>query len=205
MTDSSAGFKLELTPVASKWLALALAGVVITVIALVIILPVRALHRHYDDSIEDSLDKLARYGRVAAMRPALDESVALVNRRDANQFYWRGNTPALVASDMQAAVTSMIENANNAKIFSSQTMSSAEDAKQVGPTKIGISFQIAAPIVPLQLVLYGIEKHQPYLFIESMNIRANQGRAYKPAPGVQPEYTVQFTVRGYSNSGSSKP
>jgi hypothetical protein len=124
-------------------------------------------------------------------------------RRSPQQYYWKGNTPALVASDIQGTVTRIIE-ANNAKIFSSQTLASPDDGKSTGPAKVSISVQLSAAIVPLQLILHAIEANQPYLFIDQLTVRSNSGRTYKPIPGVQPEYVVQLTVRGYSFPGTAK-
>jgi general secretion pathway protein M len=132
------------------------------------------------------------------MRPAIEEAIAEVDKRDARKRdYWKGSTPALAAAEIQAAVNKIIET-NNARVFSSQTLPVRNDGKAVaGPAKVSISVQMTASIVPLQLVLHAIETQQPYLFVDQLSVRSNQGRTYKAAPGQVPEYVIQLTVRGY--------
>jgi hypothetical protein len=184
---------------------------VILLLALVVLLvaavawPALMLHKRYDMVIEDSLDRLSRYNRVASMRSAIEKSIAAVEKRDARKYYWKGNTPALVAADIQGSVTKIIE-ANQGRIISSQTLQTPDDGKVTGPAKISISVQMSASVVPLQLILYALEANAPYLFIDQLSIRGNQSRGFKPPPGVQPEVVVQLTIRGYSfPTGERKP
>jgi general secretion pathway protein M len=182
--------------------ALLLASIVLVVAA--VAWPVWRLHGHYDEVIGESTDRLVRYQRIAALRPAIEQSIAAVEQRGAKQHFWKGSTPALASAEIQGAVTKIIET-HQGRIFSSQTVSGPEDAKAAGPAKVSISIQLTAAIVPLQLILHAIESHQPYLFIDQLSIRANQGRGFKPAPGAQPEFVVQLTVRGYAQPGAVKP
>ncbi len=160
--------------------------------------PTWSLNKRYDSSIEDSVDRLQRYRRIVTMRPAIEAAIAEVDKRDARKhYYWKGSTPALAAAEIQGAVNRIIE-ANNARVFSSQTLPVQNDGKAAaGPAKVSISVQMTASTVPLQLVLHAIEAQQPYLFVDQLTVRSNQGRTYKAAPGQVPEYVVQLTVRGY--------
>lgn len=187
-----------------RWLALGLLLVLVALAVLALAWPAWRLHRHYDEAIEQSTDMLARYRRVAALRPSIDTAIAAVENGDAQRFFWKGRTPALVAADIQGAVTRIVES-NGARVFSSYMLPATEDNKAPGPAKTSISVQMTASIVPLQLMLHALETHEPYLFIDQISIRNNQGRAYKPTPGVQPEFIVQLTVRSYSAQTGAKP
>ncbi len=187
-----------------RWLALGLLLVLIALAVLAVAWPTWRLHRHYDEAIEQSTDMLARYRRVAALRPAIDNAIAAAESSDVQRFFWKGRTPALVAADIQGAVTRMVES-NGARVFSSHVLPTTEDNKAPGPIKTSISVQMTASIVPLQLILHALETHEPYLFVDQISIRNNQGRAYKPTPGVQPEFIVQLTARGYSAPAEAKP
>lgn len=193
----------QLTRMQSRLAALGLLLLLIAVLVAALAWPTWLLHKHYDNAIEESVDRLARYRRVAAMRPGIEQALSAVNAREARKYYWKGNTPALVAAEIQGTVTKIIES-NNARIFSSQTLSSPDDGKTTGPAKATISVQITAAIVPLQLILHAIESNEPYLFIDQLSVRANQGRGYKATPGIQPEFVVQLTVRGYSHPGAPR-
>lgn len=194
---------IKLSPLQNRLAALGLLLLLIALLIAALAWPTWLLHKRYDAAIEESIDRLARYRRVAAMRPDIEQAIAAVNAREAPKYYWKGNTPALVAADIQGTVTRIIES-NNARIFSSQTVSSPDDGKTPGPAKATISVQMTASIVPLQLILHAIESNEPYLFIDQLSVRANQGRTYKAMPGMQPEFVVQLTVRGYSRPGAPK-
>lgn len=187
-----------------RWLAVGLLLALFALATLALALPTWRLHQHYDEAIEQSTDMLVRYRRVAALRPSIEEAIASVEKSGVQRFFWKGRTPALVAADIQGAVTRIVES-NGARIFSSYMLPSSEDGKAPGPTKTSVSVQMTASIVPLQLILHALESHEPYLFIDQVSIRSNQGRAYKPTPGVQPEFVVQLTARGYSASAGARP
>lgn len=196
--------KIKMSSAQSRTVALIL---LVTLIALVVVgfaWPTWWLNRRYDTIIEDSLDRLSRYRRIASIRPALEESLAEVEKGDARRYYWKGSTTALVAADIQGAVTKIVA-ANQGKISASQILPIQEDSKASGPQAISVSIQMTASIISLQLVLHAIESYTPYLFVDRLFIQGHQGRGYKPIPGIQPEFVIQFTVRGYSFPGMQKP
>jgi len=189
---------IHLSPAQSRIAALAILIVSAAIMVLLVAWPAWRLNKHYDEAIEDSADRLARYRRVAAARPAIEEAIAAVNQRDARKnYYQKCTTPALAAAELQSTIAAIVE-ANGARIFSSQTLPVKTDAKTpAGPNEIGVTVQMTASIVPLHLILHAIETHQPYLFVGQLSVRGNQGRTYRPVPGQQPEFVVQATVRGY--------
>ena len=190
---------IQLSPAQSRLAALALLLVVVVTLVAALAWPTWLLNKRYDTAMEDSVDRVGRYRRIVAMRPAIEEAIAAVSKREARkQYYWKGSTPALAAAEMQGTVTKIIE-ANNARVFSSQTLPVQNEPKATpgDPTKVSISIQMTASIVPLQLILHSIETNQPYLFVDQLSVRSNQGRTYKPIPGLQPEFSIQLTVRGY--------
>jgi hypothetical protein len=57
----------------------------------------------------------------------------------------------------------------------------------------------------LQKILYAIETQQPYLVVENMTIRPlNAFRGFKPAPGIEPEVSLQLDVVGFDYADSEK-
>lgn len=195
--------KLILSRTQSRLAALAVLLLAIVLVVVSVALPTLRLHRHYDDAIDSLSDRLSRYQRIAAMRPAIEQIAREVEKRDAQKYYWRGNTPALVAADMQGVVTRIVGD-NDGKIVSSQPLPVKDDGKSSAPPTTSLSIQMVASIVPLQLILHAIESHEPYLYVDQLSVRSNQGRTYKPIPGSQPEFTIQFTVRGYSMPGAPR-
>ena len=125
-----------------------------------------------------------------------------MEKRDSRKFFLKATSPTLAAAELQGLVTKIIES-HDGKILSSQSIPNKDDAK-TATGRIAMSINLGASIVSLQLILRQIEVSEPYLFIDQLTIRANQGRAYRPVPGVQPEFSVQMTVSAYMPTVESK-
>jgi general secretion pathway protein M len=195
--------KIVLSRTQSRLAALTVLLLAIVLVVTSVALPTLRLHRHYDDALDSLSDRLSRYQRVAAMRPVIEQTAKEVEKRDARKYYWKGNTPALVAAEMQSVVTRIVSD-NNGKILSSQPLPVKDDGKPSAHPTTSLSVQMTASIVPLQLILHAIESHEPYLYVDQLSVRSNQGRTYKPVPGNQPEFVIQFTVHGYSMPGAPR-
>ena len=192
-----------LTPQQSRILALLLLIAALMLVAAAIALPAWRLHQHYDHHIEEYADHLARYREIAARKPAIDEALKAVQGRNPQQYYLKANAPTLAAAELQGIVTRVVES-HQGRVISSQILQQKDDGKSM-PGKMTLSLQMNANIVALQMILHSLETHQPSLFINQMSVRASQGRAYKPAPGAQPEFMVQLTVSAYMAEASTKP
>jgi general secretion pathway protein M len=193
----------HLTPLQSRILALSLLLLAVVIVVGAVAWPAWRLHEHYDSHIEDYSDRLSRYRRIEALRPAIDEAIASAEKRDARQYYFKAHTPTLAAAELQGIVAKIIDG-RMGRVISSQVVPVREDTKATGPTKVAMSVQLGASIVPLQMILHDLESHEPYIFIEQLTVRANQGRAYRPIAGTQAEFMVQLTVHGYMHPGEGK-
>lgn len=187
----------KLSPIQSRLAALSLLLFVICVLVLAVALPTAWLHKRYNTFLGDYTDQITRYRRVAALRPGIEEAITEVEKTDSRKFYLKSASPSLAAAELQGLVTRIIES-HKGRVASSQIQQAKDDTKPIGPAKVGITVQMNATAVSLQLVLHAIESHEPYLFIDQVTVRANQGRGYKPVPGVQPEFSVQMTISGHS-------
>lgn len=193
----------RLSPAQSRALALLLLLVVVSAAVAAVALPTWLLQQRYDSYLEDYTDRLKRYRRVAALRPAIENEVKAVEARAGRQYYLKGASPASSAAELQQLVTGIIET-NKGRITGSQALPPKEDGKTAGPAKATISVQMNASIIPLLGILHTLETTQPYLFVDQLSVRANQGRAYRPVAGVEPEYVVQFRVSGFALAGGGK-
>ena len=196
--------KIRLTPRQSRALALSLLLLVVSAAVAAVALPTWLLHERYDSYLEDYTDRLQRYRRVEALRPAIEEATKAVEARAGRQYYLKAASTALSAAELQGSVTRIIET-HKGRIASSQALPGKEDGKATEPVKVAISVQMSSSIVSLLLILHSLETSQPYLFVDQLIVSANQGRGYKPVPGVQPEYVVQLTVSGFALAGGGKP
>ena len=195
--------KTLLTPRQSRALALALLLLVVSVAVVAVALPTWLLHKRYDNYLEDYTDRLQRYRRVEALRPAIEESTKAVEARAGRQYYLKAASTALSAAELQGLVTRVIE-AHNGRIASSQALPAGGNGNAAEPVKVAISVQMSASIVSLLLILHSLETSQPYLFVDQLIVSANQARNYKPVPGVQPEFAVRFTVSGFALAGGGR-
>lgn len=196
--------KLRLSPLQSRALAVSLLVLVILAAVAAVAFPTWLLHKRYDSYLEDYTDRLKRYRRVAALRPAIEEAMKAAEARAGRQSYLKGSSPASAAAELQGVVTRIIET-NNGRIISSQALPAKADGKTTEPAKAAISILMNATIRSQLLILHALETNQPYLFVDQLTVRAGQGRVYKPVPGVEPEFQVQLTVSGFAPAGGVKP
>lgn len=196
--------KLAMTPTQSRYLALGLLFLALLVLAAALGWPTWRLHQQYDRDIEERADHLARYRRVATTQSEVEAAIREVEARDSRKHYLKANTPTLAAAELQGLVTRVIE-ARQAQVISSQILSGTDEGKAGGPAKVALMVQMNAAIVPLQMILHTLESNEPMLFIDQLSVRAHQGRAFKPMPGVQPEFFVQMTVSAYMQAQAPTP
>jgi general secretion pathway protein M len=195
---------LRLTPNQSRWLAVGLLILLLAALVAAIAVPTLLLHRHYDMYLDQYSDHLARYRRVAATRTDVEAAIAEVEKRDAKRYYLKAHSQAMAAAELQGIVSRVIENHKGHMISSQIVQQNKEDAKASPATRIALSAQFSAATVPLQTILHDIEVHEPYLFVDQLTVRANQGRQFKPVPGQQPEFSIQLTVYGFMQAGDDK-
>lgn len=193
-----------LTPRQNRALAIALLAGSVLALGAMVAVPTWLLHARYDRAIEDFSDRLARYRRVAALRPQIEDSIKAVEAHAGRQYYLKSASPGSAAAELQGLVTRIAE-ANKGRIMSSQALPAKEDGKGGEPVKAATTMQLNASITSLLAILHAIETHHPYLFVEQLTVRAGQGRGYRPAPGVEPDYVVQITVAGYGPPAGGKP
>ena len=198
--------RIAIPPAQSRYLALALFVLAVALAATAIAIPTWRLHQHYDQHIEDYSDQLLRYRRVAALRPHLEEAIAVAERDDIHKYYLKATTATLAAAELQGLLTRIVES-RQGRISSSQMLANKDDsnASASNPVKVSMTIQLTAATVPLQLILHAIETSEPYLLVDQLTVRAAQGRGYKPVPGVQPEFNVQITVSAYALPAGGQP
>lgn len=185
---------LQLTPGQRRSLALLLLLLLTGLVVALFAVPTLWLHRHYDDAIEDYADKLVRYRRFAEQAPAIQAEIARIEALNPRKFYSKTNNPALAASEIQESLKQLVES-RKGKLISLQVLPPKEEGKY---RRIAISIQASVSTLALQQILHGIETREPHLFIDTMSIRAGQGRQYRPMPGIEPEFGLQMTVHGYA-------
>jgi general secretion pathway protein M len=191
---------LPLKPVYSRALAVLLLFVALIVLIAIPLAPFFLMHRHYNEAIEGMQTRLELYRRVAAQAPELQKALEVLKAKDGRRFFLKNTAPNLAGAELQDLLRAAIEN-NGGRITTIQ--SSARDDGRF--RQIGVNVQMFANTPNLQKILYAIETQQPYLVVENMTIRPlNAFRGFKPAPGIEPEVSLQLDVVGFAFTEGEK-
>lgn len=186
--------KRPLTPTESRLLAVALLVAVLATAGFAVYLPWKRAHAHYDAAIEDTLDHLARYRRIAAQRASIEANIAALRKRNAGRFYLTASAPALAASEIQQKAQAIVE-ANALKVESTQIGTHKDEGWR---RRVTVNFRLTGPWPAVHKALYEIESTVPYLYLENLSILSGVTRAFRHMPGVEPDIQVQFDVYAYA-------
>ena len=187
-----------LLPQKNRTLALSLLLASMALIIAIVAVPVFLLHRHYDQSIEQQLELLARYSRISATAPSLAQQLETLKTKGTRGFFLKSPVPALAASEMQEIVKSIAEG-NGGKISSLQIPEHKDDGNY---RKVTVNIQMSANISAAQKIFYALETQRPYLIMDNVSIRATARQPQRDANAPEPEFFVQFDVAGYAVMGA---
>lgn len=186
--------KLTLTPVQSRALAIALLLAVLAALAVMIYVPWKQAHLHYDTAIEDQLDRTSRYQRIAGQRQSVEANIALIKQRDPRSRYLKASAPALAAAEVQQMAQTIVE-ANALKVESTQITLHKDD----GPRRrVAVNFQLRGQMPAVQKALHELETALPYLYVDNLVIRSSVARAFRQAAGTESDVLVQFDLYAFA-------
>ena len=178
-----------------RLLAVALLVVAIVLVLAVLLGPLLLLHKHYDDTITEFTDRIERYRRVAAQAPEYRKALEVMREKNGRRFFLKNTAANLAGAELQEQVRNAIET-NGGRITTSQNQGPRDDGRF---RQIVVTVQFFASTPALQKILLAIEAQPPYLTVESMTLRPlNAFRGFRPAPGQEPEISVQLDVAGYA-------
>ena len=152
------------------------------------------MHARYDAAIEQELDKIARYQRIAAARGDYEAHIRQVKAKDAARFYLKSSAPALAAADIQQVVQTVTE----ANGLSTESMQIAPHKDEDGHRKVTLNVRLRGKLQGVQSMLYSLEATQPYLFVDNLNIQTTVRSNFVPTPNVDPDVQLQFDLHGYA-------
>jgi general secretion pathway protein M len=177
-----------------RGLALLILAGVIAIVWIVILGPLADILFGESEDVERSLDLLAHYEALAEARPQVQaELQAMQQRNAAMSGLVEGSSAALAAAVVQSDVKVIVER-NGGTVLSSQNMpSSLTDNFE----KIEIQYDLTLPPGNLKNVIYQLETHTPYLFLDSVNMRMPENWGVQDPNAPVPAMEVQLVVRGY--------
>ncbi len=182
-------FAASLGPGRSRAFAVALLVLIVAAVLAIVLVPVLLLHRHYDEAIQSTSERVERYRRVAAQAPDLTKAVDAVRERNGRRFFLKNTAPNLASAELSEWVKGTIEG-NGGRITTSQNVQPKDDDRF---KQIGVNVQFFAISPNLQKILAALETQQPYAVVANITVRpVNAFRGFKPTPGQQPEVVVQL-------------
>ena len=188
-------FAANLTPARARALAIALLVIAIAAVLALLVVPTVLLHRHYDDAIAESSDRLTRFRRVAAQAPELQRALDVVRERNGRRFFLRNTAANLASAELSELVKAAIEG-NGGRITTSQNVQPKEEDRV---RQVGVNVQFFATTANLQKVLATIETQVPYVMVQNITVRpVNAFRGFKPPPGQEPELIIQLEAAAWA-------
>ena len=177
-----------------RTLALLVLALAIALAWLVFLHPLINIAIGESEEAESSLNLLARYQALEAARPQVEAELREMQQRNAAMSgLFEGKSAALAAAAVQSDVKTIVES-NGGTVLSSQNIPpTAAD----GFEKIEIQYDISVPLGSLKNIIYQIETHTPFLFIDSVNMRMPENWQPGNGTGPAPAMEAQWVVRAY--------
>lgn len=174
--------------------------VLILALGAAIALPVWWLNQRYDNILADAQSRLARYLRIAGMRPALQEQLKQLSALNSASHFLRATSVPLAAAEIQELAKKAVE-AHNGKLSSLQILEPKEEGQY---RRVTVTVQLTANLSSLKDILHDLEGSRPYLFIDNFSARAAP-TFVRPGdtPPAQTDLVIQFDLSGYAMKGGA--
>jgi general secretion pathway protein M len=186
---------MRLSAWASRSAAIAILIAVGAALWLILAEPLMGSFVEHRESIARSQEMLARYRGLDSTRGQIDTSLSKLHAAQAaEERLLKGGSAQLVGAKLQNRLKELIETDGGA--LTSMQLLPARDEQ--GFQRISMAVTLTASIESLRQILYGIEDRSPYLFIENLEIAANQGFTDVSDGGeTSRDLQVHFEVFGY--------
>jgi len=181
-------------------LALAILAAIPLTVWLVVIGPIWEAWAGGAETEGRSLKLISELRQMAAMRPALDAELKTLEARGKTlPGFVTGTTPALAAASMQSEIKRIIES-KGGQVRSTQDLS---PAREHGVERIGVRFDITTSLEALPRIVYEIEAHSPYFFIDNLEIRAPEDARPETYVADKPILIIHWDVYAYRAVGET--
>ena len=162
------------------------------------ITPLYLVHRHYDEPIDQLSGLKLRYERIIIAEDEIQKNLTKMRVGLTDQYYLKGNVPALAAAEIQGMAKKTIE--SNGGKLASMSIVPINDEEE-GYREVAVSVQFASSIRSLRQILYILESSHPFLFIDNATFRSVTKIPYMPVAGVEPQVSVQLDLIGFAKVG----
>jgi hypothetical protein len=156
--------------------------------------PIAAAFEAQSEERADALDQFARFRAEVASQPSLQRALAAVRiQAAAVPGLLRSPTAELAGAQLQTAIKQIIEN-NSGQLRSSEAL---PPNRENGFDRVAIQCDLTVPAARLKDLLYAVEVHAPYFFIDRAEIDAPLTWQPDGTKTAQPMLEVRWTVHAY--------
>lgn len=159
--------------------------------------PMIMKYRDYRANIAQLQDRLQRLEGMLATRRSLEEQIQQVRQSGVIGHNYLGqSSPTLAATDLQQRVKDIVES-NGGSLVSTQILPVTQEDNF---SRVTIRVIMTGDTEILQKLSYALESARPLLFVENLQIRAQQTRRFnnRNDPGdTQIQLSIQFDLSGY--------
>lgn len=182
-----------LSPPARRLIAVGLLALALAIVVRGIAVPVAALLTGQRAGIAQQEAVLERYRRAAARRSAVERQLAMLSQdlRAADVFLAPG-MDSVVAAQLQNQVKAVIER-SGAVMQTAQVLPAQDEG---GFRRIGLRVRLTAGVNALNRTLHALEAGKPYLFLDNVDIGAQQIRK-RGENDTDTLFSALFDVFGY--------
>jgi len=156
--------------------------------------PVIAEFEHSQAGIEQSSLLLVRYQRVASKLPRVQREIqALRGDELAKLGFIDGDNETLVTAELQTKLKELAESSGG-EVRSTQALPGRDEQ---GFRRVTVRLQASIGMDGLQRLLHAIESSNPFLFIDSADLRARPSRDPAAASDSAAILDARFDVSGF--------
>ena len=200
--------RVQLSPVQSRAVAVALLFAVLAIAFSAIVLPLWHGYLQQQAELEHYRERIERLSRVAAHRDAFAEQLQqLAGRRVLSRYVLSQRSETLAAAALQEQLKGIVEGSGG-RLTSTRTMPAQRAG---GFLKVSVSARMSVDTDALRQVLYDLESNVPYLMVDELSVRSRRSRRAThgprsrttPTPLVRGQLDVRFDLSGFMLTDTS--
>jgi len=188
---------LDLSPPVRR---LAAIGLLLIAVLAVIILVIDPLYEAVSSTralVTQQREAIARFGELNARLPQLQaQHAALEQNVAAESGFLKGTNDALRAAEMQNRIKSIVAS-HGAQLMSTQILPARDEN---GFRRIPTQIVLSGPIEAIAAILYDCEYGEPFLFVDTFQIRGRQTPRLDDPRATKTLLDVRLEVSAYART-----
>ena len=147
--------------------------------------------------IADSLRQLAQFRAQTSVTSSMSEHLREIQRRAASlPGLLETENPSVAAAELQGEINAIVQR-HRGEVTTSQTL---PPETVNGFERIAVRNELSVPIMSVRAVVYGVETHVPYLFIERLTISGPRDWPQDIENAPEPKLVISWTVYAFRRS-----